>query len=112
MNVVEYKQSESLANYSIDQHYTYAGNDFWDWSVWIKAADKDIDKIDHVIYTLHYTFPNPVRKIDERKDNFKLNASGWGTFTIYARLNFKDESILELEHELELYYPDGEQCEE
>ena len=95
-------------NYKIAQGYEYRGNDYWDWWIWIESDDDNLDKIDNVIYNLHYTFRQPVRIIKTREDKFKLKTSGWGTFTIYARLNFKDNSVLELEHELELSYPSGE----
>ena len=29
----------------------------------------------------------------------------------FARINFKDHTVLEMEHELELYYPGGKKCE-
>lgn len=89
------------------QSYTYSGADFWDWSVWIDAEDpKNLDKIESVTYHLHNTFINPVRVIKDRASKFKIQASGWGTFRIYIVINLKDETVIEMHHDLELEYPD------
>ena len=53
-----------------------------------------------------------MRTIKTRENKFKLETSGWGNFIIYVRINFKDETVLQLEHKLELYYPSGQKNEE
>ena len=111
MKIQSIKKHSSREKYTITQSYKYTGDDYWDWSVWIESTDKGLDIIENVIYNLHYTFPNPVQIIKTRENKFRLDSSGWGIFTIYARINFKDKTVLELEHELELYYPDGKKNE-
>jgi len=91
----------------IEQDYIYKGEDWWRWWVWMKGTDTELNSIDYVIYRLHNTFPNPVRKIADRKTNFRLETGGWGIFRIYAKVFFKDKSELNLEHDLELEYPDA-----
>lgn len=94
-------------SYYVEQSYNYAGDDYWDWSVWIESEDpKKLDKISSVTYQLHNTFYNPVRIIKDRKSKFRLDTSGWGTFTIYIVINLKDKSVIELKHNLILEYPD------
>lgn len=105
LNINQYNSEETFA---INQSSKYKKDDYWEWSVWIEASESGLDKIDFVIYNLHYTFPDPVRKITTRENKFKLTTAGWGTFTIYAQINFKDSTVLELEHDLELYYPEDE----
>lgn len=112
MQLEEIKKHNAEGKYKIAQADKYSGDDFWDWSIWIEASDADLDEIQNVVYNLHYTFYEPVRTIETRENKFKLRASGWGVFTIYARLNFKDQSVLGLSHELELNYPSGEKCVE
>lgn len=112
MQLEEIKRHTAEGKYEIAQEEKYTGDDYWDWSVWVEADDSDLDEIESVIYNLHYTFVEPVKVIKTRENKFKLEASGWGTFTIYVRLNFKDQSVLELIHELELTYPDGEKSAE
>lgn len=112
MQISTVKLHKAKDRYTIKQDSKYIGEDYWDWWVWIDSTDKGLDKIDNVVYNLHYTFRPPVQVINTRENKFKLQTSGWGTFIIYVRLNFKDGSVLDLEHELELYYPSGEKNEE
>ena len=93
--------------YRIEQDSVYKEDDWWSWSIWIEGDDTDLDKIRYVVYTLHPTFYNPVRKKSNRKTKFRLKAEGWGVFTIYARIYLKDKSEIPLEHYLHLEYPDG-----
>ena len=93
--------------YKIAQDFKYEGDDWWSWWIWIEGTSADLDMIDHIIYTLHSTFPKPVRIINDRKSKFKLETEGWGTFTIYAKVVLKDKTEIQLEHELYLDYPDG-----
>ena len=107
MQIASIINHRSSGEFKIAQESKYAGEDYWEWSVWIDASEGDLDKIDYVVYNLHFSFPDPVKTIKTRQNHFRLNASGWGTFTIYARINFKDGTVLDREHELELFYPDG-----
>lgn len=93
----------------IAQDFEYADEDWWEWWVWIEASDKELDRIEYVEYTLHSTFVNPVRKIFDRKTKFRLKTAGWGVFTLYAKAFLKNGESVEMEHELELFYPDGTQ---
>lgn len=92
---------------SIQQSEEYQGSDRWRWSVWLEAEPPELDSIDHVIYILHPTFINPVRRVDDRATNFRLDTSGWGTFTIHAKIFHRDGRETALEHALVLLYPDG-----
>jgi transcription initiation factor IIF auxiliary subunit len=89
----------------IAQAAKYEGDDWWEWSVWIEAEESELDAIEFVQYTLHHTFPQPVRRISDRTTHFRLKSSGWGGFTIYAKAVQKDRSETTLQHELKLYYP-------
>ncbi len=93
--------------YKIEQDFKYEGDDWWSWWIWIEGGKTELDKIDHVIYTLHSTFQNPVRKIKDRESKFKLETEGWGSFTIYAKVVLKNKDEISLEHDLSLRYPDG-----
>lgn len=92
---------------TIKQDCDYKDDDWWDWSVWIEGSDKEMDNIKSVEYTLHSTFPSPVRKITDRASNFRLTTTGWGNFTLYAKVLHTDGSHTLLEHDVILYYPDG-----
>ncbi len=89
----------------IKQDYEYRGNDWWRWWVWIDGQEAELDKISHVIYTLHPTFPNPVQTVENRGTKFRLETAGWGVFRLYAKVVYKDGKETYLEHNLELEYP-------
>jgi transcription initiation factor IIF auxiliary subunit len=91
----------------IEQGFRYRGDDWWQWWVWLDGATEELDQVDKVVYTLHHTFPNPVRTVSSRADKFLLRTSGWGVFRIHAAVHRKDGSVLKLSHDLVLEYPDG-----
>lgn len=91
----------------IKQQTILKGQDWWEWSVWLDGEKKELDAIDHVVYTLHPTFPNPVVRVSDPKTKFRLNSSGWGEFTIYLQINKKDGSTIKQEHYLELKDAEG-----
>ena len=91
----------------IKQQTVLKSKDWWEWSVWLEGDKKQLDAIDHVVYTLHPTFPNPVVHISDRKTGFRLDSSGWGEFTIYLQINRKDGSTTKREHYLELRNLEG-----
>ena len=92
---------------TLAQRANYVGSDRWEWSIWLDGAAEELDSIDHVTYVLHSTFLNPVRRVSDRATNFRLETSGWGAFTIYAKATYKDGHELPLEHDLVLTYPNG-----
>jgi transcription initiation factor IIF auxiliary subunit len=91
----------------IAQSYEYVGDDYWKWSTWIEGPARELDQVESVTYNLHPTFRNPVRKIDSRKNKFRLDTAGWGVFMLFATVSRKDGSTERLKHYLELRYPDG-----
>lgn len=89
-------------NIEIKQNCSYSGDRRWNWAVWLTGPTAELDQIDHVTYTLHPTFPNPVRKIHTRRGGFRLKSNGWGEFTIYIDVTRKNGEILQLSHDLKL----------
>jgi len=91
-----------------DRQNTGSDSDsWWEWSVWVDGPEDELNQVQYVEYTLHPTFPNPVRKLTNRDEKFKLSTSGWGTFRIYAKVVAMDGSTLSLQHDLVLLFPDG-----
>jgi transcription initiation factor IIF auxiliary subunit len=89
----------------IKQSEKYEGQDWWNWSVWLDG--KDVEKIEKVTWKLHPTFPQPERAVTDPGTKFRLDSAGWGGFVVKADVLLKDGTKTELEHELELHYPDG-----
>ena len=92
---------------AITQESKYVGDDRWRWSVWLEGPSGELDAIDHVTYILHPTFHNPVREVRDRSTKFRLETSGWGTFTLRAKAFYRDGREEPLQHDLVLAYPDG-----
>jgi NTE family protein len=95
------------AGLRLEQGSEYEGSDRWRWWIWLDGPTAEFEKVDHVIYTLHPSFPAPVRTVSDRKTRFRLETAGWGTFTIQATLVGKEGYPDEyLEHELVFEYPE------
>jgi transcription initiation factor IIF auxiliary subunit len=92
---------------SIRQDANYVDRDYWKWSVWLEGPSNELDEVDHVMYVLHSTYIKPVREIHDRASNFRLDTSGWGTFTIRAKVVSKAGREEWLKHDLILLHPDG-----
>jgi hypothetical protein len=96
---------------TVKQSATYDGNDWWEWAVWIEAPKQELEAIDHVVYTLHATFAEPVRIVKTRENGFRLESEGWGEFEIYLEVVDKNGKSQQLTHELSLEYPDSVEVE-
>ena len=103
--------ASKTVSYSIRQSEAYEGDDWWSWSVWLDGPHEALDRVKYVEYTLHPTFPKPVRAEGDRASQFKLSSSGWGTFTIHAQVVQKDGTRIPLTYDLSLHYPDGSETE-
>ena len=86
----------------VKQSSTYVGDGRWKWAVWLTGEASELDAIDHVIYTLHSTFPNPLRESRARRSGFRLAASGWGEFTIFIEVVSRTGERQRLSHGLTL----------
>jgi hypothetical protein len=93
----------STAGISADNVAESVGNNRWNWTVFIKGGRDDMEHIKCVEYTLHPSFPNPVRRVCAPGDPqrpFGLSAKGWGTFSIGIRVFMKDGSHEDFKHQL------------
>jgi len=86
----------------IRQATDYKGGNWWQWSIWLDGTAKDLEAVDHVTYTLHPTFANPVRRIDTRRNGFRLDSAGWGEFEMYLDIALKDGRTRKRTHYLKL----------
>jgi hypothetical protein len=86
----------------IAQSAVPTGKDHWVWSVWLEGSAAELDGVDHVVYTLHSTFSEPVRRINDRKSGFRLDSSGWGEFSIHIAVHHRSGRVQQLKHWLQL----------
>lgn len=78
------------------------GGGRYDWTVYVVAEEPVLNEIDHVVYILHPSFPEPKRLIETRENSFSLSANGWGEFLITAKVIFKNGEVVPIEHWLRL----------
>jgi len=93
----------------IQQSERYEGDDWWKWAVWVDGSERILDSIEYVEWTLHPTFPDPIRKVTNRLQKFRIETGGWGVFQIRAVARTKDGNSIRLRHQLSLHYPDGKE---
>jgi len=72
----------------------------WKWAISLKGKKEELDSIEKVIYHLHPTFKKPVVEKTNRSRNFKIEASGWGTFVVRIEIVYKNGEIDERRHRL------------
>ena len=70
------------------------------WMVFVDENKEVLEKIEYVEYLLHPTFPNPRRIRYDRESGFALTSSGWGQFTINAKIHLKDGKIETVQYDL------------
>lgn len=80
----------------------YVGGGRYDWTIFVMGDSSVLDRIRYVEYSLHPSFPNPVRQIYSRNTNFALKSNGWGEFLIRASIVFRDGTIKYLQRRLRL----------
>lgn len=78
------------------------GPGHWRWSVWLDGSTTELDGVEYVVYTLHPTFSQPVRRTSDRAAAFRLDSSGWGEFEIHAAVHHRDGRGEEISHWLVL----------
>ena len=79
----------------------FVGKKAWDWTIYINSDLSTLNKISCVTYQLHPTFRDPIQRICEQGKTdkaFSYSATGWGTFNVEVKIEFKDGSKLTTEH--------------
>ncbi len=74
---------------------------WWEWGLHIEGEVQDLDQIRCVEYTLHRSFPKPVRTICTRQNRFTLTARGWGTFRVKIKLLLQNGTVQDMSHQLQ-----------
>lgn len=76
----------------------------WDWKIFLESSDDVLNQVRCVEYTLHPTFPDPVREVCDKGNDenqaFILTGNGWGSFEVKVRILLKDGGIQKLSHNL------------
>jgi len=78
---------------------------YFQWKVFADASKEILPQIEKIEYILHPTFGQTRRIRENPADNFALESTGWGEFTILAHVTFKDGRVETISHHLNLKNP-------
>ena len=93
--------SPSFADLRIKNTSSYVGAGRWTWTIFVDADPETLRQIRCVEYTLHPTFPDPVRKVcNQPETKFAHSTKGWGIFTVKVNILYKNGRIEAREHPL------------
>ncbi|MGO9093906.1 MAG: pYEATS domain-containing protein [Bryobacteraceae bacterium] len=85
--------------------YRYLGRGQYQWTIFLSEDQRTLDRINCVEYTLHPTFPNPVRRVCGAAGGFPLTAEGWGEFPLTVKIEWKDGHATRQQYSLDLHSP-------
>lgn len=88
-------------NYSMWVSKKY-NDDWYEWCVFVDEGSDIINVIKSIEYTLHPSFPDPVRLVTSKGNKFALFSSGWGGFSVKIRVNYEDGSSTSTSYFLKL----------
>ncbi|HEX8141180.1 MAG TPA: pYEATS domain-containing protein [Pyrinomonadaceae bacterium] len=83
----------------------YVGSGLFEWTIFIRADERWLGQVSYVVYTLHPTFPNPVRTVRERGRGpyaFALSDYARAEFDIGILIVLKNGSSFEEQYHLNL----------
>src|ERR1700752_1340354 len=86
----------------VKQAETYRGNDWGEWSVWLEGLPDELGAVTQVVYTLHRSFTPHVHTIRPRRNGFRLNGQGRGTFTMHLEIHYRDKTVKQRKYNLNL----------
>lgn len=69
--------------------------------IFLEAGPATLDNIDYVIYKLHPSFKDPVRRSDERGTNFEIKIWTYGWFYISATIMTKQGLPIQIQGKVE-----------
>lgn len=89
----------------IRNNWKLADEDWWEWEAYLDDdGSGELTNIERVDWILHSSFPQPVVKVSESTNGFRLATGGWGVFELKAFARTKDGKIIPLKHNLQLEY--------
>lgn len=63
---------------------------YYRWRVFVDESKSVLEDIEAVQYLLHPTFPDPLRIRTSKGEQFGLETTGWGEFTLSITVQYRD----------------------
>jgi YEATS family len=89
--------SPTNGNISIAIESQKISKNLFETRLWINGSDSDLKQIKNVSYYLHPTFKPNILNSTSSDNNFTLNITNWGIFTIKAKVFFNNNEVKDLE---------------
>ena len=81
--------SIAFSNYSISIGKRY-DHEWYDWCIFASGDEAALSQVKTVEYTLHPSFPDPVRISSDCDNRFAVMSNGWGGFVVDIRVTLKN----------------------
>lgn len=89
-----------LHKYTRDKTLDKDRRSYYRLNIWLECDGIDLSTISSVAYHLHPTFENPIRIVNDHGSAFNLDTSAWGSFLLYADVNFQNGTKWRIERYL------------
>ena len=88
----------------VDNTVTNVGGSIYRWTVFLVGPRHQLDRIKYVDYCLQDrpSYPNPRRRVANRKTRFALSEFGYEEFDIRVNIFFNDDTFKTIDYELKL----------
>jgi len=96
-------QTPAQRGLQVRNTYRYHGQGQYEWTVFLNESRSTLDRIGCVEYTLHPTYPNPVRRVCDSSGGFRLSSDGWGEFTLFVKIEWKNQRATRQQYRLDLH---------
>ena len=98
-------------NVHVGNTYCYKGQGRFDWELSLRDDPTTLKKIGYVTYTLDPSFPDPVRAVcDNAANGFALKSSGWGEFSVYIKVEWRNKRTTYQSYRLDLHSAQAGKC--
>lgn len=81
------------------------GREHFHVGLWIEGSATELDSVDHVEYTLHPSFKQPVRTSSNRANKFSITIWTWGMFMIDVAIYLHNGSVEQIQYYLSYELP-------
>jgi hypothetical protein len=102
-------ESPAAAAVRINNYARRVGNQYdrpyFEWRVFVDEPSAVLERIASVDYALHPTFADPFQSSRDRRKQFELRASGWGSFTVMVTVHYTDGRQVKFGYWLDLQKP-------
>lgn len=80
---------------------SFQNRTYYRWRLFVDEPISVLNQISEVHYLLHPTFPNPLQVRTDPYDQFAVETTGWGVFTVQITIMFKNDTYEKTSYHLD-----------